>query len=223
MRIKHLTLDCANLQEQKYFYTKKFEFEVVDESEEHLTLKMGSSQLTFKENRLNKAYYHFAFNIPFDSIKKAEAWLDKKVVIIETEDGKIKDFSNWKALAIYFLDPAGNIVEFIGRERVKAETRTVFNEKDVLNISEVGLPVFQVTEAYKLIHQETGIEKFDCKSSTFCACGDDNGLFIVVDRSEKRWYPTDEPAKAFPLEVVIHAAHNKKHTLKFEHGLLSLS
>lgn len=222
MKIKHLTLDCANLQEQKYFYTKKFAFEILDESDEHLTLKMGSSHLTFRENRLNKAYYHFAFNIPYDAIPKAANWLDKKVVIIETDDGKIKDFSNWEALAIYFLDPAGNIVEFIGRKRVKANTRTVFNEKDVINISEVGLPVFQVNEAYDMIHRKAEIEKFDCKSSTFCACGDDNGLFIIVDRAEKLWYPTDEAAKTFPMEVVFHGFHNKKHILRVENGVLSI-
>ena len=221
MRIKHLTIDCANLQEQKYFYTRKFEFEVLDESEEHLTLKMGSTHLTFRENRLNKAYYHFALDIPYDSVNKAAKWLDKRVEIIETEDGPIKDFSSWEALAVYFLDPAGNIVEFIGRKRIKSEARTVFNEKDVINISEVGLPVNNVIETFNLIHQETGIEKFDCKSSTFCACGDDHGLFIIVDKNEKMWYPTDEAAKVFPLEVVVHGFHNKKHILRLQNGVLS--
>lgn len=222
MRIKHLTLDCANLQEQKYFYTKKFGFEIVDESEGHITLKMGSSLLTFNENRLKKSYYHFALNIPFDSIKAAVAWLDKKVDIIETKDGKVQDFSNWEALAIYFLDPAGNIVEFIGRKRLKGKTRTVFNEKDVMSISEVGLPVFQVSETFDLINKEAGIPKFDCKSSTFCACGDDNGLFIIVDKAEKAWFPTDEPAKAYPLQVVFHGDHNKKHTLTLSGDMIGI-
>lgn len=222
MRIKHLTLDCANLQEQKYFYTKKFDFEIVDESEGHITLKMGSSLLTFNENRLKKSYYHFALNIPFDSIKAAVAWLDKKVDIIETKDGKVQDFSNWEALAIYFLDPAGNIVEFIGRNRLKGKTRTVFNEKDVMSISEVGLPVFQVSETFDLINKEAGIPKFDCKSSTFCACGDDNGLFIIVDKAEKAWFPTDEPAKAYPLQVVFHGDNNKKHTLTLSGDMIGI-
>lgn len=221
MKIKHLILDCANLQEQKYFYTRKFAFDVVEEDDESITLQMGDSKLTFTENRLNKSYYHFAVNIPFDALSKALNWLDKKVDIIETKDGKIQDFSNWKAQAIYFFDPAGNIVEFIGRERVESKSRTVFNEKDIISISEVGLPVFQVNEAFKIIHNQSGVDKFDCKSSTFCACGDDHGLFIIVDKAEKTWFPTDDAAKAFPLKVSFE--NRKKHyTLRMETDMLGL-
>lgn len=222
MKIKHLTLDCASLQEQKYFYTKKFSFEVVDENEESITLQMGDSKLTFTENRLHKSYYHFAVNIPFDGMTKALHWLEKMVDIIETEDGKIQNFASWQALAIYFLDPAGNVVEFIGRERVKSKSRTVFNEKDVISISEVGLPVFQVNEAFKIISSQSGITKFDCKSSTFCACGDDDGLFIVVDKAEKTWFPTDEAAKAYPLKVLFQNG-KKDYTLRLEHGMLGVN
>lgn len=221
MKIKHLTLDCANLQEQKYFYTNKFAFDVVEESDESITLQMGDSKLTFLENRLKKSYYHFALNIPFDSISKAVKWLDKKVDIIETREGKIQDFSNWKALAIYFWDPAGNVVEFIGRERIKAKSRTVFNENDIINISEVGLPVFQVSAAFKTINQESGLKKFDCDSSTFCAAGDDEGLFILVDKAEKTWFPTDEAAKAYPLQVLFENKE-KAYMLSMESGMLGL-
>ncbi|AEV33524.1 putative ring-cleavage extradiol dioxygenase [Owenweeksia hongkongensis DSM 17368] len=221
MKIKHLTLDCANLQEQKYFYTNKFAFDVVEESDESITLQMGDSKLTFLENRLKKSYYHFAVNIPFDSINKALHWLDKKVDIIETKDGKIQDFSNWKALAIYFLDPAGNVVEFIGRERIKSKSRTVFNEKDIINISEVGVPVFQVSEAFKIISQESSLQKFDCDASTFCASGDDEGLFIIVDKAEKTWFPTDEAAKAYPLKVLFEN-EKKTYTLRMESGMLGV-
>jgi len=222
MKIKHLTLHCANLQEQKYFYTEKFRFEIAEESDEHLTLKMGSSLLTFKENRLKKSYYHFALNIPYNSIKTALKWLYKRADVIPTDDGLIKDFSSWQALAIYFLDPAGNIVEFIGRKRIKTESRNTFNEKDVIAISEVGLPVSHVKDAFDLIHKASGIPKFDCDDSRFCACGSDSGLFIIVDKAEKSWFPTDEPARAYPLEVVFHAANNKKHYLSLNAEMLTV-
>ncbi len=221
MKIKHLTLDCANLQEQKYYYTKKFAFDVVDESEESITLRLGSSMLTFSENRLKKSYYHFALNIPYDAVNKAMRWLEKKVDIIETAEGKIQDFPNWKARSVYFLDPAGNVVEFIGRERVEANSRTVFNEKDIINISEVGVPVFQVSEAFKIISQESGLPKFDCDASTFCASGDDEGLFIIVDKAEKTWFPTDEAAKAYPLKVLFEN-EKKTYTLRMESGMLGV-
>lgn len=223
MKIKHLKLNCANLEEQKHFYTKKFKFKVVREGDGELCLQMGNSQLTFIENKLKKSYYHFALNIPFPSVEKAMKWLDKLVDILESEGNKIQEFPNWKARSIYFFDPAGNIVEFIGRERLEEEGRKTFNEKDILNISEVGLPVFQVNEAFEMIHRQTQLPKFDCDSSTFCVCGDDEGLFIVVDKAEKTWFPTDEPAKAYPLSVEFDNDRGESFVLEMQNGTTSVS
>lgn len=221
MKIKHLRLDCSNLEEQKYFYTKKFKFSMVEESDEAITLQMGNSLLTFTENRLKKSYYHFAFNIPYKDMDKALQWLKKKVEVIPNDDGEIKDFSSWKAKAIYFLDPAGNVVELIGRERFEKGSGGTFDEDNILNISEIGLPVFQVTEAFNSIHKATGIEKFDCTGSTFCACGNDEGLFIIVDKAEKTWYPTDEAAKEYPLEVNFEVG-SSSYNLKLSQGEMTV-
>lgn len=201
MKIKHLKLDCANLEEQKYFYTRKFKFKVVEESKEELTLEIGNSLLTFSENRLKKPYYHFAFNIPIKSLSKALAWVKKKVEVLTTGEGEIQDFSSWEAKSIYFLDPAGNVVELIGRKRFGEAKGGNFNESSILNISEIGLPVFQVSSAFNSIEKVSRIKKFDCDSGVFCACGDHEGLFIIVDLAEKTWFPTDEPAREYPIEV----------------------
>lgn len=222
MKIKHLKLDCANLEEQKYFYTKKFKFKVVEESDEEITMKMGDSLLTFSENRLKKSYYHFAFTIPFGAVEKALSWVKNKVEVIPTDDGEIQDFSSWDAKAFYFLDPAGNVVEFIGRRRFNDSDGNTFSESRVLNISEIGLPVFQVTAAYNSIEKATGIRKFDCTNSTFCACGDDEGLFILVDKAEKTWFPTDEPAREYPVEVNFEI-DGEEFNLQLESGTMTIN
>ncbi len=223
MKIKHLKLDCANLEELKYFYTRKFKFKIVEESAEEITFKVGSSLLTFSENRLKKSYYHFAFNIPFNSMQPALDWVKAKVEVLTTrKDGEIQDFSNWEARAIYFLDPAGNVVELIGRKRFNDSEVNSFKEANVLNISEIGLPVFQVTAAFNSIEKATSIEKFDCTDSTFCACGDDEGLFIIVDKAEKTWFPTDEQAREYPLEVNFEVA-NTEYNLQLESGSMTIN
>ncbi|MDZ7848469.1 MAG: hypothetical protein U5L96_17915 [Owenweeksia sp.] len=73
--MKHLKLDCANLDEQKFFYTRKFNFKVVEEVKVVCKLQNGNSVLTFSENRLNKAYYHFALNVPYGTLNKALNWV----------------------------------------------------------------------------------------------------------------------------------------------------
>ncbi len=201
MKIKHLKLDCANLDEQKYFYTRKFKFRIVEEGNGEITLQAGSSLLTFTENRLHKPYYHFAFNIPYGAVESALKWVHKKVDIISFEGNEIQEFTNWQARAFYFLDPAGNVVELIGRKRFDDSDGSHFNESRILNISEIGIPVFEVSSAFKSINKATGIEQFDYNSNTFCAAGDDEGLFIIVDKAEKTWFPTNEPARVFNLEV----------------------
>ena len=206
MIIKHLRLYCSNLGELKHYYTKKFHFKLVNSEEESFTLKVGDSLLTFTENKLQNAYYHFALDIPYGEVSDALKWTKKKVEIVPFKGKEIQEFTSWDARSIYFLDPAGNVVEFIGREKIQTEgdahdSHSPFSEKKVMHIREVGLPVFQVSSVTSMIKEKTGVAEFDCKDNTFCAIGDHHGLFIVVDKAEKTWFPTDEQAKAFPLEV----------------------
>lgn len=201
MKINHLKLDCANLGEQRHFYTHLFNFKIHRESVDSITLMAGESLLTFTENRLRKPYYHFAFNIPHHQVEKAMKWASDKVDLLHSMSGVIQEFSSWHARSIYFLDPAGNIVELIGRERFEREAPDKFSEECILNVSEVGLPVFEVSSCFKSMHRATGIQKFDCKQPSFCAAGDDEGLFILVDKAEKTWFPTNENAKSYHLQV----------------------
>lgn len=222
MIIRHVKLYCANLSEQKHFYTKKFRFELIKANEGSITFKIGDSLLTFTENKLQNSYYHIAFNIPYGSVDKALKWVKKQVDILHHEKKEIQEFPSWNARAIYFLDPAGNVIEFIGREKLQGEGDAhdgdpSFSQKSLLHISEVGLPVFQVSSAANMICGETGIPQFDCQSNTFCAIGDHRGLFIVVDKAEKTWFPSDEQAKAFPLEVDF-TQERQDFTLKLQAG-----
>ncbi len=201
MRLKHVKLSSAHIDQLKYFYADKFGFPVVKEEEGEITFELGKSRLTFVKNRLQNAYYHFAFNIPIAQLEEALRWARQRVEILTYQKKEIQDFSSWKAKSFYFLDPAGNIVEFIGRERIEEPLRDKFGVKSILNISEVGVPVFQVSSAFNMLHEKTGIEKFDYNDNTFCACGNDEGLFIIVDKAEKRWFPTDQSARSFPLTV----------------------
>ncbi|MGB0176694.1 MAG: VOC family protein [Owenweeksia sp.] len=217
MRLNHVKLSSAHIDQLKYFYAEKFQFPVVKEEKSEITFELGRSRLTFTENRLQNAYYHFAFNIPHQQLEEALKWAKSRVDILTYDKKEIQDFPAWKARSFYFLDPAGNIVEFIARERIEEPARDKFGVKSILNVSEVGIPVFQVSSAFKALNDKTGIEKFDYNDNTFCACGNDEGLFIIVDKAEKRWFPTEETARSFPLSVDFEE-NNHAYTLNLQPG-----
>lgn len=222
MKIKHLKLDCANLDEQKYFYTRKFKFKVVEEGNGEITLQVGDSLLTFVENRLKKPYYHFAFNIPYGTVESAVKWVHKKVDVISFEGKEIQEFEDWKARAFYFLDPAGNVVELIGRKRFDDFNGSSFSESKILNISEIGLPVFEVSSAFTSINKACGVPEFGRNDNVFLAAGNDEGLFIIVDKAEKTWFPTDEPARAYHMEVNFKQGE-ERYILKHASGEMSIN
>jgi hypothetical protein len=60
--------------------------------------------------------YHFAFNIPENQIRSAKEWLMPRTVLLKDEQGNdYFQHSGWNSEAVYFKDPAGNILEFIAR------------------------------------------------------------------------------------------------------------
>ncbi len=134
---------------------------------------------------------------------------------ILTDAGKeIIEFSNWNAETIYFKDAGGNIVEFIARKNLKLETQQPFSPQSLYNISEIGLPVQSTEETFRYINEVLENSKgqplatYSTVGKEFLAVGDENGLFIIVDEATKIWYPTDIPARAFPLHVIFQAGGN---------------
>ena len=127
---------------QKIFYHKVLGLQIVQEHSNCIRFKVGVSELIFKES--NKANpMHFACNIPFESIISAKNWLCDRVVLLTYMKKDIIDFVNWKAKALYFNDPDGNIIEFIGRERIdiKPKSRSFMPRNSGTNLSSYSVPV----------------------------------------------------------------------------------
>ena len=205
MQVKNLQLYTSRIEEMGFFYTEKLGLPIAGSLGDGFTLQVGDSQLTFTRS-LSPAYYHFAFNIPSFQIREALDWLRSRVKVLETEDGPIVNFTNWNAEALYFFDPAGNIVELIARKNLEIPGTTPFSHQSILEISEVGLPVPDVSEAYSQLKEEAAIPHYWGDYEQFCAAGDEHGLFIIVPEQKKIWYPTDLPARAFPFHLSFQHA-----------------
>jgi len=200
MRIRKLILQTHRLEELAAFYGQVLELPVQLEPD-RLSVSCGISLLTFLPVDA-AAYYHFAFNIPPGQIEEAQRWLQEHdLEILHEGDRLITEFPNWNARSLYFPDPAGNVLEFIARRDLGLSPVQPFAPQTaVRSISEIGLPVPDVPAAARQLEQ-AGIPPYWGSGSTFRALGGPEGLLILVDDSDKTWYPTPVPARPFPAEV----------------------
>lgn len=172
-----------------------------------LLIRAGKTELIFTENDQD-CYYHFAFNIPSNKIRECLEWLAPQNTVLPHEGDVIVPFPAWNAEAIYTLDRGGNIIEFIARQDIAASNDPGFSvARDVLNVSEIGCPVESIPEFQKAI-AETHVSVYSGGSKYFCAMGDAEGLFIVIDAGKKTWMPTEIEAKAFPFTVWFEQDHS---------------
>lgn len=205
MKIKEVILFTNNIQKQKQFYKTILEFEQIEDSSEKISFEAGNSVLTFQYKEDVKSS-HVAFNIPSNAIYDALIWLRKRTEVLDCEGEKIADFVSWKAKAIYFYDADNNIMEFIARERIDIESDFAFTPRTILSISEMAIVTTKIEVIYNSINKIRTIQIFDGDFSRFCALGNDEGLFILVDKNKKKWYPTME--EAFTSDFIIKGDYN---------------
>ncbi|TGV01226.1 VOC family protein [Flavivirga rizhaonensis] len=206
MKIKEIILFTANIQRQKQFYKTVLEFELVLDSEEKISFKTGASVLSFvyDEKAVNSS--HFAFNIPSNQQQEALQWLQERVQILPDDDNLISDFKDWNAKAIYFYDADKNIVEFIARKNIDINSRNSFSSKNILSLSEIGIVATNLETVYNSINSIKNIPVFDGNLARFCALGNEEGLFILINKTIKKWHPTQE--EAFTSNFIIKGDYN---------------
>lgn len=205
MKIQELILFSPNIAKQRQLYKSVLGLELIVDTPEQLSFKLRQSILTFKyKSASNPA--HFAFNIPSNAIYDALRWLRSKVDVLDCEGKPIANFENWNAKALYFYDADGNIVEFIAREAIDIESDVAFSSFYILSVSEIGIPTTDIKAIYDQLNAMRPISVFDGEFERFCAIGDDYGLFILVNKLKKKWYPTMEPI--LDTEFIIKGDYN---------------
>jgi catechol-2,3-dioxygenase len=200
MEIKELKIYSSKIKEQADFYSKVLGLSVIKLTEDNVLLEFGKSILNI-EFKAETTPYHFAINIPSNKEYEALEWLKSRVGILKEEGNEIQDFDFWNAKAIYFYDKDKNIVELISRKNLNNLSNQKFDSNQFLKISEIGLPTLNIENEFKQLKGLTGIEIFDGGFERFCAIGDENGLFICINKKVKYWYPTND--KAFSSEFEI--------------------
>lgn len=202
MKIEHLKVYSQKIEEQKEFYRSRLNFPVEEISESSFAVQIGYSTLEFHQ-RDSATPYHIAFHIPSMQEELAQLWLKDRVEILKSEGHEIVDFPAWKAKSLYFYDEDKNIIELISRNTFHPASSTVFSSQSIFGISEIGLATGNVQEAFNFFNKNLFLEKFTGDFETFCATGDDEGLFIIINKERKDWFPSGDDAYASEFEAKI--------------------
>lgn len=200
MKIEFLKLYTSRLEEQLNFYSRVLGFPVKEISDSCFQVEMGYSQLEFCE-RKSATPYHLALHIPAQQEVQALKWLQERVTILKDENEEIIDFPAWKARSVYFYDADKNIIEFISRQDYFESASEDFSEESIVGVSEIGLATEDVEEKFRFLNDNFGLQKFTGDYERFCATGDDEGLFIIINKKIKDWIPTGDKAFASPFEI----------------------
>ena len=222
MIIKELKLFSSQIKAQTEFYSEVLGLKKLYGSINKVSFQVGSSilHLEYKEDATP---YHFAINIPANKEQEALHWLKSRLRILKDDQDEIIDFKAWNAKAIYFYDHDKNIVELIARKNLKNHSELEFSADQFLEISEIGVPTNDIEREYGTLRDVMDIRIYDGGLGNFCAIGDENGLFICINKNRKNWYPTQDKAYFSDFEVIVlqegksYCANYRDGAIKVQH------
>ena len=180
----------ASLDAMEAFYRDRLEL-TTGRTSGRLTVTAGDTRIVFIEDRQAASpFYHFAFNIPENKIVAAREWqLARSPLLPIPERNRaaglppdIVDYSHWNAHSIFFLDPGGNVVEYIARHDLKNAAAGAFSSRDILGTSEIALIVDDVAGTVTRLRSALALEPYRGSSADFAALGDETGLVLIMRR-----------------------------------------
>lgn len=193
--IAGVEIETADVHELARFYADVLGLPVAREDPGCCAVTVGTTVLRLRQAAPGtEPAYHIAFAVPEDAIEAARDWLaGRGVAPIPVDGDPVVDFPAWNAHAVYFEDPAGNVLELIARHDLPNADPAPFGPHSMLRIDEVGLPTRDVAAVVAELGLRLGALPYGRGSADFQAVGDPRGLAIVVTAG-RGWFPTGRPA-----------------------------
>jgi hypothetical protein len=190
-------LSGAPLGAMKKFYGKQLDLGIQSDRRDRFTFDAGETRVAFVDgdkSARERPFYHFAFNIPENKILAALEWQKARTPLLPVPEshraagfpGEVSFSRQWNAHSIFFLDPAGNLVEYIARHDLKnADSSSEFTSGDLLYISELALVVDDVAETASALRNAAALGQYRSASDELAAMGDEFGMLIVAKRGSR--------------------------------------
>ena len=197
MRIRQLTIATRDLEGQAAFYGERLGLPVRrDDGAIEVRLRDSTIRVERAEPGLD-ARYHFAINVPGDSIRAAVAWLSERHEVLSFDGDPVR--TDVGAGCVYFLDAAGNVVELIASPHVEGGGGA-FGPDSLVEIAEIGIAAADV-DATGAAVREAFDEPVRWSDSELTAVGDEHAVVIVAPLG-RGWVPVDLEARPLPTEIV---------------------
>jgi hypothetical protein len=207
MYITKLELYSIEVQAQREYYAHILELPA-ELTSSGLRVKAGETDMIFSQAPSDfSGAYHFAFNIPSNQFESAREWISGRQALLRDSSGKEVFHSNaWDSDSIYFLDAAGNVLEFIARYTLQNPAEGAFDSRHILNVSEIGLPSEDVVGLANEICSKLEVSVYKQEpNDNFTPVGDENGL-LILPKQDRIWMPdSGVPARMLPVRVRGHA------------------
>ncbi len=172
-----------------------------------LRVRAGGTELRFDPTTHEDApYYHVAWAIPSNKFELGKAWLAARLPLLVHPDGRDEfHFPSVRRRALYFADPAGNVLELIARDDLGDRAEGAFGLGDLLYVNHVGLVVDDMDATIHSIRGSLGLEPTAPPTSTFTKLGDAYRHVVLVPRN-RLWLPEmNRGAEVFAADVVMHS------------------
>jgi hypothetical protein len=161
-------------------------------------IRIGETRLRFRAD--DGAFYHFALLVPGDRFDPAHDWAGERVELL----GEVFESEAWDSRAVYFHDPAGNIVELIAHHGLGENGRGgAFAAEELVGFSELGI----VGDRRHLLARldSAGLELWDGEldEPDRLAFVGEKGRTLILAPPGRGWVPTNRPAEPHPVELVL--------------------
>ena len=150
-------------------------------------------------------FHHFALLVPGDRFDAARAWLGARTETLARDDGEtVFPFDFWDARAVYFHDPAGNIVELIAHHGLGEAPAggAPFGPDELLEVSEVGL-VNDDGPALARALAGVGVVVWDGSPEDGLAFAGERARTVIIAPRGRGWLPTGRPAEMHRVAVTV--------------------
>jgi len=156
----------------------------------------GETELQFRAGDA-APFYHFALLVPGDRFDAAHAWAGARFELV----GGVFDFEDWDARAVYFLDPAGNVVELIAHRGLEENGRTgAFVAEEIVGFSELGI-VGNRAEWLRIFGLPLWSGTIDDPERL--AFVGEKGRTLILAEEGRGWLPTGRAAEIHPVEFEL--------------------
>jgi catechol-2,3-dioxygenase len=207
--ISELRLQTHTIAALEMFYGQSLGLPTQRNGDE-LAIDAGTTRIVFTAVTEGKPFYHFAFNIPENKLESAIQWQKKRTELVRRNNKDVVHFAKWNADSLFFLDPAGNLLEYIARHDLKNAATGDFSAADILYASEIGLVVDDIPKTVAAAKAQLNLGIYRDNSQSFASIGNEHALLVVVKRNRK-WFPARKrSAKVFPLTATIRGTQKRK-------------